>query len=235
MKFVKVAFRVVMALTALLGPTLLKAEAVAQPSFGDGFGVNIKIEDITDSELAEIAQLGIRDVRTAMGWYIVEQKLGVYNWSVSLPRNGKTDNFQKISHFTYDQMFQTIHEHGLHILVTITGGNQLYAPVIAGTSPEARPVPLSPPQTLREIEGFSAFAAASAAHYQHLLGSDAITWSIWNEPDADTNIPRQTSAAIVGELITNSCRAIKRAVPAAKGHRPIACSREQWQVSLSLY
>lgn len=76
---------------------------VAQPvvarnikNFGDGLGVNIKTERITDAELHDIADLGIKRVRISIMWPDVTQgrEDTDYYWKYPLPRDADADDYQ---------------------------------------------------------------------------------------------------------------------------------------------
>ncbi|GEM_PF-1272557 len=189
----------------------------SNPVFGDNFGVNIKIARITETEIGQIAKLGIRSVRTGIDWHEVEREAGHYRWNLPLPRDREADDFNQRKTFTYDEMMERFHRHGLHVSVVLGEGNTLYTgPAVSipwfGTTIEAPPAP----RTAEAIRAFAAFTAATASHYSGLYGTGALTWLIWNEPDFDFNYPPKTDGAVVGKLVETACRKIKYAVPGAR-------------------
>lgn len=184
--------------------------------FGEGFGINIKLERITKPELDLIASLGIKRVRVGVAWYAVEYTPGQYRWDIQLPRRDDADDYATKKTFTYDEMFAAIRERGLKLDVTLHEGNAgitgLVNMAAAGQPPAYRH---GAPRTPEHIAMFANFAARTVQHYEGIYGKDAFGWHIWNEPDTDMGFAPKTDAGIVGKLLTQSCEAIRRVSPSA--------------------
>lgn len=184
--------------------------------FGEGFGINIKLERITKPELDLIAALGIKRVRVGVQWYAVEYSPGRYRWDIQLPRRSDADDYASKKTYTYDEMFAAIRERGLKLDVTLHEGNAGITGLInmapAGQPPAYRH---GAPRTPEHIAMFAKFAALTVQHYEGLYGVGAFGWHIWNEPDTDMGFAPKTDAGIVDKLLTQSCEAIKQVSPTA--------------------
>ncbi len=191
------------------------------PLFGDAFGVNIKRERITKSELDLIASIGIKRVRTSITWYAVEQQKGVYRWNANLPRESVADDYATNPWYSFDSFFASLKERKLHPDVQLMEGNFQYNGMVniapAGSPPDMR---LAAPHSPTEIAAFAAFAGATVQHYKGIYGPSAFSWHIWNEPDTDGGFAPKTDPGIVGKLVADSCAAIKQADPTAKVFGP---------------
>ena len=190
------------------------------PLFGEDFGVNIKTERITNRELKTIASLGIRRVRIGISWYEVEKEKGQYIWTHDIDRYTRADNYSTRINYTYDDMIKEIRAHELKIDVTLHEGNELYTDKIniakPGEEPEWR---TASPHTPDQIKAFARFAAKAVEHYQR--SDNDISWHIWNEPDLDhtycknkfndpsKGVCREAPATIFGQVISQSCEAIR--------------------------
>lgn len=160
--------------------------------FGQGFGINIKTERITDVELKKITDLGVDRVRISIVKGYVENDQG-YSWNRALRRDVEADDYNINKNYTYDGMIESIiKNHNLHIDITLDDGSE------------------NPPEQ-SEVSDFAKFAAETVQHYTAKYGSTAFTWHIWNEPNPDYANP-----SVVGDLLQKSCQAIKQAAPDAE-------------------
>lgn len=201
----------------LLLALLLSTSSMAHGAiFGDGFGVNIKTERITPTELAEIKAMGIKRVRVGLSWYIVEQQRGVYRFDTSNARRSDADDYGARTTSTYDQIMGEIVSAGLIVDATLHEGNAGLLGLV-NIAPAGQPAQWRhrAPQTDAEIAMFAAFTSATVRHYDGLY-PNKFRWHIWNEPDTDSGYPPKTNAGTVGKLLLKSCEAIKRVSPRAK-------------------
>lgn len=190
----------------------------AKRHFGDGFGVNIKIERITAAELVKIASLGIARVRIGISWYIVEQPKGNYQWDNPIPRHPSADDYAADRAFTTpDAALAAIIAAGLQADVTLHEGNGDYTGEVVNIAPpgKRRDMRIPGPRTPEAIKAFAAFAAATVQHYETLYGTRAITWHIWNEPDHNGSYAPKVDAVRFGELFAATCAAIRAVSPTA--------------------
>lgn len=178
--------------------------------FGDGFGVNIKTERITDKELAEIAKMGIKRVRIGISWYMVEYAPGKYRWDYKFNRRSDADDYATTKNMSYDDVIALIVKNGLKIDATLHEGNAGITGLVniapAGQTPSYRHVA---PRTPEHMQMFAKFAAETVKHYEAKYGKNVFIWHIWNEPDTDSGFPPTTDAGLVGKLVTETCQAIK--------------------------
>lgn len=200
-----------LALVSLAALLVASPAVAAAANFGDGFGINVKNERITESELKDIASIGIKRVRVSISWYAVEQAKGQYRWDINLPRRSDADDYATRKEFTYDWLFGAITKAGLKADVTLHEGNAGLLGLVniapAGQEPQWRHVA---PHTDADIDLFAGFAGASVKHMAKLYGRDKFSWHIWNEPDTDAGYPPKTDGATIGKLLTKSCEAIRR-------------------------
>lgn len=208
--------RIIFALVLILSGDAVAAEA--PPRFGDGFGVNIKIERITAEELVRIAALGIGRVRIGISWYNVEQPKGDYQWDNPIPRHPSADDYAADRAFTTpDAALAAIVAAGLQADVTLHEGNGDYTGETVNIAPpgKRRDMRIPAPRTPEAIKAFAAFAAATVQHYETLYGARAIAWHIWNEPDHTGSYAPKVDAARFGELLAATCTAIRAVSPNA--------------------
>ncbi len=206
------------------------------PRFGDGFGVNIKIERITSAELVKIAVLGIARVRTGISWYQVEQNKDAYRWDLNIPRHPSADDYAPDRAFTTpDAALAAIAAAGLHADVTLHEGNGVYSGKSVNISPPGKPESLRipAPRTPEDIAAFAAFAAATVEHYEALYGNQAITWHIWNEPDYAGSYAPTIDAARFGALLAATCSAIRKVSPDAKIMGPALGAHGEGDIDLA--
>lgn len=186
--------------------------------FGDGFGVNIKIERITSEELVQIAALGIARVRIGLSWYNVEQSKGTYRWDLNIARHPSADDYAPDRAYTTpDAALAAITAAGLHADVTLHESNASYTGKPVNIAPPDKPESLRipAPRTPEAMAAFAAFAAATVAHYEAIHGNQAITWHIWNEPDYAGSYAPTVDAARFGALLATACSAIRKVSPDA--------------------
>jgi hypothetical protein len=167
-------------------------------NFGDGLGVNIKTERITEAELNDIARLKFKRVRISITWPNVagESENAQFSWNNPLDREKTADNYKAEKKYTYDELISKVVNLGLHLDVTLDEGRET-------------PLPID------KIDGFAKFAAATVDHYESNPNySGAFTWHIWNEPNlskhpdgsfADTT----ADAAIFSQVMSKTCLAIR--------------------------
>ena len=195
-----------------------RVNAAEQPRrFGDGFGINIKVERITWPELDQIAALGFRRVRLGISWFEVEKEKSVYRFDYAVPRDPAAPDYPESYVFNHDAMVAAIRERGLHLDVTLNQGNTLYTGEPVNIAPSGQPpsLRLRAPSTQESRAGFAAFAAATVKYFQEKHGSAYFTWLIWNEPDFPGGWPPETNAAEFSQLLHDTCTAIRAAVPTA--------------------
>lgn len=205
----------------LLQPATVFAGAQLR-EFGDGFGINIKVERITAPELDQIAALGIRRVRLGISWFEVEKEKGVYRFDYAVPRDPAAPDYPERYVFNHDAMVADILARGLHLDVTLNQGNALYTgdPVNIAAPDQPPSLRLRAPRTAETRAGFSVFAAATVKYFQDKHGATHFTWLIWNEPDFPGGWPPEVNAAEFGQLLHDSCLAIRAAVPQAEIYGP---------------
>lgn len=197
----------------------VRVNAAEQPRrFGDGFGINIKVERITLPELDQIAALGFRRVRLGISWFEVEKEKSVYRFDYAIPRDPAAPDYPETYVFNHDAMVAAIRERGLHLDVTLNQGNTLYTgePVNIAASDQPPSLRLRAPSTQESRAGFAAFAAATVKYFQDKYGVDNFTWLIWNEPDFPGGWPPEVNAAEFGQLLHDTCAAIRAVTPNAK-------------------
>lgn len=203
-------------LAGLLLLLALPAAAESPPVFGPGFGINIKSERITPTELDLIARLGIRRVRIAFSWYQVEKHKGEHDWAVALPRHPSADDYDTgRAYSSYEIMVQQIRERGLHADITLHEGNGVWTGAPVNIAPPDQPAAyrLVAPRTPETIQAFAAFAAASVRHFQDKYGREGFTWHIWNEPDNKGGYPPEVDAGLFGALVAATCAAMRQVDP----------------------
>lgn len=212
------------------------APAAEQPRrFGDGFGINIKVERITEPELDQIAKLGIRRVRLGISWFEVEKEKGIYRFDYAVPRDQAAPDYPERYVFNHDDMVTNILAHGLHLDVTLNQGNTLYtgAPVNIAAPDQPQSLRLRAPRTSESRAGFAAFAASTVKHFQDKHGATNFTWLIWNEPDFPGGWPPEINAAEFGQLLHDTCTAIRVAAPDAKIMGPALGAHGNGDIKLS--
>ncbi len=192
-----------------------------KPVFGEGLAVDIKLERISKDEIRKLAETGFRNVRIGINWPEVEKQKGRYAWDSEQIREIVADGLDETRGFNYDDMIELLHELDVHMSTTLFFGNTLYTGPLVTVSGHGYNYKIpAAPRTPESVEAFGAFAAATAQHYSDLYGAESFTWLIWNEPETDGGFPPKTDGAIVGQLITETCRAIKNAVPEARVMSP---------------
>ncbi len=184
----------------------------------DGLAIQVKQERVTQEQLHAIAALGFTYVRTGIWWDNVEfPARGDRRWNAPLRRFAPDPSLPDPWQTSFDTFIGQARRAGLKVLVTLYNGNILYTgePVPVADTLGGTHNLLPGPRTPDAIVGFAAFAAATARHYADLYGGENFVWSIFNEPNMDTNFPPKFSPEAYGDVLLQSCRAIKAAVPGA--------------------
>jgi hypothetical protein len=208
---------VLIVLGGVLGAPCVHA-ALPDPVVPHGFALQVKPERVTQEELQTIADLGFMYVRMAVWWDNVEfPGRGDRQWDATIHRLTPDPYLSDPMLTSFDGFVAQARQSGLKLLVTLYNGNRLYVgEPVAVTTPLGKTHQLLPgPRTPEQIAGFAAFAAATAKHYADRYGSDNFIWAIFNEPNLDSNFPPQFNPEVYGDVLQQSCQAIKAAVPGA--------------------
>lgn len=184
----------------------------------NGMAIQVKQERVTQEQMHAIAALGFTYIRTGIWWDNVEfPERGDWHWDAPLRRWAPDPSLPDPWQTSFDTLVAQARRAGLKVLVTLYNGNRLYTgdPVpVADTHGKTHHL-LPGPRTPEAIAGFAAFAAATARHYADLYGAENFIWSLFNEPNMDTNFPPKFSPEDYGDVLQQSCQAIKAAVPGA--------------------
>lgn len=188
------------------------------PVIPEGFAIQVKQERVTLAQLQEIAALGFAYVRTGIWWDNVElHQRGAMRWDVPIARFAPDPSLPDPMQTSFETFIAQARRAGLKVLVTMYHGNILYTggqvPVMNTHGKIEHQ--LAAPRTPEQIAAFANFAAATARHFSGRYGAENFIWSIWNEPNMDTDFPPRHDPAIFGDVLLQSCRAIKQAVPGA--------------------
>lgn len=208
---------VIVVLVGMLGVPSADA-ALPDPVVPNGFALQVKPERVTQEDLRTIAGLGFSYIRMAVWWDNTEfPARGDWHWDAPIRRLAPDPFLSDPMQTSFDGFVKQARQAGLKLLVTLYNGNRLYVgdPVPVATPLGATHHLLPGPRTPEQIAGFAAFAAATAKHYADLYGSDNFIWAIFNEPNLDSNFPPQFNPEIYGDVLLQSCQAIKAAVPGA--------------------
>lgn len=192
--------------------------ALPDPVVPNGFGLQVKPERVTQDDLHTIAGLGFSYVRMAVWWDNAESPArGDWHWDAPIHRLAPDPSLPDPMLTSFDGFVAQARQAGLKLLVTLYNGNRLYVgDPVPFTTPLGVTHQLLPgPRTPEQIAGFAAFAAATAKHFADRYGSDNFIWAIFNEPNLDSNFPPQFNPEIYGDVLLQSCLAIKAVVPGA--------------------
>lgn len=198
---------------------LFWAPAQASPPLGSDLYIQIKPARVTTKDLDRIAEAGFAGVRFSIRWYQVEREPGVYHYRK--PVHQTADGYQSLS---YEQLAAELAARDLKALVLLFGGNPLHTGAwqdfmppkkkLTGRSKSRRLLP--PPDDAEEIDAFEAFAAHTAGYFSNEYGPKRFTWLIWNEPNLWGFYPPAPDPQTFAPLLTQSCEAIRNAVPGAR-------------------
>ena len=202
-------------MATLCGPA---GAALPDPTIPNGLALQVKQERVTQEQLGAIARLGFAYVRTGIWWDNVESPApGDWHWDRPIKRLVPDPTLPAPLVTSFDTFIGQARQAGLKVLVTMYNGNRLYTgePVPVVDTHGNMHLLLPGPRTPEQIAAFAAFAAATARHYADIYGAENFVWSIYNEPNMDTNFPPKFDPEAYGDVLLQSCHAIKAAVPGA--------------------
>lgn len=157
------------------------SNALAANPIPKGVGVNIHFTGAPTKDLDLIKNAGFNMARTDLKWDVVERTKGQYNWT------------------EYDQLVNGLLSRGITPYLILDYNNPIYG---AGAMDGIR--------GSTQIQGFTNFAKAAAAHYK----GKKIIFEIWNEPNLGSIFWRPT------ENVTDYMNLVKSVSPAMKAADP---------------
>ena len=128
-------------------------ESFPDSEFSRAAAIQFKSPDWTIEEIDKAYAAGFRVIRRGFYWHVIEQQAGVYDFSA------------------YDKQMEHAKSKGIRIIGTFFSNNPIHENDKDGGI-----------QTAQGREGFAAWAAACAVHYQ----DHDVIWEIWNEPNVRT-------------------------------------------------
>ncbi len=167
-----------------------------EPSFGEGFGVQIKEGRTGEDEMKKIKAAGLSYVRFVIPWYEVEKPKDHFRWDV------------------FDSVMRRLRKHGLKSVIVLGGGHPAYTGFIEAPKGNLDHIDytLAAPSSPESIEAFARYAAQTVSHF----GTEDIVWELWNEPDSDRFWAPRANVGDYIAMADAACRAIRQAAPEAR-------------------
>lgn len=184
-----------------------KARWPGNLTIGEGFGVQVKEWETSDSELDAIKAAGFGLLRFGIGWPYVENSRGEYEWE------------------RYDRFVASVRARKFRSIVILWGSHPSYARSRPLEGHVALAADAPAPESNGAVGGFARFASAAARRY---AGED-IVWELWNEPDLDRFWQPHAHGDAYVRLAVAACRAVRQAVPSATIIGPASATMPGWK------